>query len=150
MMDGLGGLDPHWFWLALGLFLAAAEIAVPGMFLIWLAGAAIATGLVTWAVPLAAPLQIVIFAGLSIVLVFAGRRFLSQHPVEPADPLMNQRGARLVGQTALLTQAIEGGVGRARLGDSEWLVHGADLPAGTRVRVSGSDGAILLVEPLDS
>ncbi len=148
-MEAIDQLDPHWFWLALGLFLAAAEIAAPGMFLIWLSGAAIATGLIAWAMPLAMPLQIVIFAGLSIVLVFAGRRYLSQHPVEAADPLMNQRGARLVGQTAMLVQAIEGGTGRARVGDGEWLVKGPDLPSGIRVRISGSEGAVLLVEPLE-
>ena len=33
-------------------------------------------------------------------------------------------------------------------GDSEWIARGPDTPAGQRVRISGNDGAILLVEPI--
>ncbi len=147
-MEALDALDPHWFWLALGLFLAAAEIAVPGVFLIWLAAAALVTGMIAWAVPLGMPWQIVIFAVLAIVAVFSGRRFLRDHPIDSPDPLMNQRGARLVGETAVVTEAFAGGTGRIHYGDSEWLARGPDIAAGMRVRITGSDGAVLLVEPL--
>jgi inner membrane protein len=147
-LDTLEALDPRWGWLAIGLFLAVAEMAIPGVFLIWLAGAALVTGLVTWLLPIGLPLQIVLFAVLAIVAVFSGKRWLAAHPVEAADPDMNDRGARLVGQTALVVQAIEFGNGRVKLGDSEWLAHGPNLAAGTHVRVSGSEGTVLLVEPL--
>jgi membrane protein implicated in regulation of membrane protease activity len=73
---------------------------------------------------------------------------LGERPIESTDPLMNRRGARLVGETALVVQAIEHGSGRVKLGDSEWIVHGPDVAAGERVRVTGSEGAILLVQPL--
>lgn len=148
MMEWLESLDQHWFWLALGLLLAAAEIAVPGVFLIWLAMAAIVTGLLTWVLPIGLPVQIVIFAVLAIVSVFTGRRYLRSHPIEGADPLMNQRAARLVGETAIVTQAIEGGSGRVRLGDSEWLARGPDTLLGVRVRIAGAEGVVLLVEPV--
>lgn len=148
-MDWLGDLDPHWLWLALGLFLAAAEILVPGFFLIWLAGAAILTGLLAWVLPIGLPLQIVFFAVFAFVAVFTGRRLLRDNPVLEADPKMNRRGQRLAGETAVVVQAIEAGSGRVRHGDSEWLARGADAPPGARVRITGSDGAVLLVEPLD-
>ena len=112
MMNELNNLDPHWAWLAIGLVLGAAEMAVPGVFLIWLAGAAIITGLLTWVLPIGLPVQIVIFAVLAIVAVFAGRNYLRRNPVAAADPNMNRRGARLVGETVVVTQAIEGGTGR--------------------------------------
>lgn len=137
--------DPHWTWLALGLGLAIAEIAIPGVFLIWLSLAALVTGLLTWVLPVGVPLQVGLFAILAIASVFVGRKFLRSHPVKDADPLMNRRGARAVGQLALVTQAIEGGEGRIRLGDSEWLAQGPDTPVGARVRITGSDGAILMV-----
>ena len=54
----------------------------------------------------------------------------------------------MVGETALVVQPIESGNGRVRLGDSEWIARGPDTPAGQRVRISGNDGAILLVEPI--
>ena len=58
--------DPHWAWLALGLVLAVGEMTIPGVFLIWMAGAAVITGLITWIVPLSVPLQVVLFAVLSV------------------------------------------------------------------------------------
>ncbi|MDD3800137.1 MAG: NfeD family protein [Novosphingobium sp.] len=148
-MDGLDNLDPHWAWLAIGLILAAAEMAVPGVFLIWLAGAALVTGVLAWLLPIGMPLQIVIFAVLAIAAVFTGRNYLRRNPVEAADPKMNRRGARLVGETAVVTQAIEGGSGRVHYGDSEWIAKGADTAPGTRVRITGSDGVVLLVEPVE-
>lgn len=147
-MGPLATFDPHWGWLALGLLLAAAEMAIPGVFLIWLAVAAIVTGLLAWAVPIGMPLQIVIFAALAIVSVFTGKRYLRGHPIEGADPMMNDRGGRLVGETVLVTHAISGGTGRVKHGDSEWLVKGPDAEPGVRMRVSGHDGAVLLVEHL--
>ena len=145
-MSWLETLDAHWAWLALGLFLAVAEIVIPGVFLIWLAGAAIVTGCLAWALPLSPAVQIVIFAVLAIVAVFSGRRYLRGHPVEGADPLMNDRGGRLVGETVVVTSTIVGGTGRIKHGDSEWLARGPDAEPGTRMRVSGHDGTVLLVE----
>ena len=147
-MDWLDTLEPHYAWLALGLLLAAAEMAIPGVFLIWLAGAAIITGLLAWVAPIGMPLQIVVFAALAIVAVFSGRRYLRDHPVESADPKMNDRGARAVGENVLVTQAIVGGEGRVKHGDGEWIAKGPDAEPGTRMRVSGHDGAVLLVEHL--
>lgn len=147
-MGVLDSLDVHWWWLALGLVLAIAEMVIPGVFLIWLAGAAIITGLLAWTLPIGVPLQIGIFAVLSIVAVFTGKRYLAANPIVPADPKMNDRGARLVGEMVTVTQAIDGGTGRIKHGDSEWLVKGPDAEPGTRMRVSGHDGAVLLVEHL--
>jgi membrane protein implicated in regulation of membrane protease activity len=147
-MDWLETLDVHWWWLALGLLLAIAEIAIPGVFLIWLAMAALITGVVAWLVPIGVPLQVGLFALLAIVAVFMGKRYLAANPVVSADPNMNDRGARLLGDMVTITQAIDGGMGRARHGDSEWLVKGPDAEPGTRMRVSGHDGTVLSVEHL--
>lgn len=148
-MEGLSNLEMHWAWLAIGLILAAAEMMAPGLFLIWLAGAALLTGVVTWLVPIGLPLQIVLFAVMAIASVFVGRNYLRANPVREADPKMNQRGARLVGETAVVTQAIAGGTGRVHHGDSEWLARGPDTAPGARVRITGSDGVVLLVEPVE-
>ena len=142
------GIEPHWFWLALGLVLAIAEMAIPGVFLIWLAGAALVTGLVTWLVPLGFPLEVLLFAVLAIASVFAGRRYLRSNPVISADPLMNDRGARSIGEVVVVTEAIGAGSGRVKLGDGEWLARGPDAQLGTRMRVAAHDGAVLIVEHL--
>lgn len=147
-MDWFNDLDPQWPWLALGLILAAAEMAIPGVFLIWMAGAAIVTGLLVWFVPIGLPLQVVIFAVLAIVSVFTGKRWLKSNPIEALDPKMNDRGARIVGDVVVVTNVIESGSGRVKHGDSEWLAKGPDAEPGTRMRVAGCEGTVLLVEHL--
>ena len=142
----LDGLEPHWLWLIAGLVLAVAEMVVPGVFLIWFAAAALIVGLLTAVLPLAAPVQVVLFVALSLVSVVASRRFLRRYPIQSADPLLNQRGAQLVGRQVVVTQAIEGGSGRVRCGDSEWLAQGPDAEAGERMTVTGSQGSVLIVE----
>jgi membrane protein implicated in regulation of membrane protease activity len=103
---------------------------------------------VTWLVPIGLPLEIVLFAALSLISVFIGRNYLRSNPIEPADAKLNHRGAQAIGETVLVTHAIEAGSGRVKLGDSEWLARGPDAEPGTRMRVSGNDGAVLLVEHL--
>ena len=144
-MTWIEGLEPHYAWLLVGLVLAVAEMAIPGVFLIWMAGAAIVTGLVAWAARIGLPLQVVLFAVLSILAVFTGRRYIARNPVISADPKLNRRADRAIGETVVVTQAIVGGEGRVRLGDSEWLARGVDAVPGTRLKVTGVDGAVLLV-----
>jgi inner membrane protein len=141
-------LETHWAWLALGLVLAVGEMTIPGVFLIWMAGAAVITGLITWLLPISFALQVVLFAVLSVAAVFIGRNWLRANPIVGADPLMNDRGARAIGETVVVTQVIEGGEGRVKLGDSEWIAKGPDAEPGTRMRVASHNGSVLMVEYL--
>ncbi|TWJ09247.1 NfeD family protein [Altererythrobacter ishigakiensis] len=147
-MNGLEGFDAHWVWIALGLILAALEMLVPGVYLIWLAVAAILTGILTLGLDLMLPAQVIVFVSLSLITAFSARRFLRDSPIESSDPLLNRRGSRLIGESAIVTQSIDGGSGRVKYGDSEWIARGPDVGEGERVRITGSDGAILLVEPI--
>ena len=146
MPDWLSNLEPHWAWLALGVLLAAAEIVAPGFFLIWLGFAAIVTGLIAWVVPLGIPAQLGIFAMLSFVALYGARRWLKANPITTTDPYLNQRAGRLIGEVLVVTQAIEDGRGRAKVGDGEWPVRGPDVAEGAKVRVVSADGGILVVE----
>ena len=147
-MDWLGGLEAHWIWLTLGVLLAGLEMLVPGVYLIWLGIAAIITGVLTGLLHLSLPAQVIDFVFLALIIAFSARRWLRESPIVSADPLLNRRGARMVGETAVVVQAIEHGSGRVHIGDSEWIAHGPDTAAGERVRIAGSQGATLLVEPL--
>ena len=147
-MDWLNDIAPHWAWLTLGVLLAGLEMLLPGYYLIWIALAAILTGVLTAFVPFGVALQVVLFVALALLSVFSARRFLSENPIVSADPLMNRRVARMVGQTAVVVQPIEHGSGRVHFGDSEWIASGPDVAVGERVRITGSDGVTLLVEPL--
>lgn len=144
----IDGVDQYWFWIALGLALAALELLVPGVYLIWLAVAALTTGALSFLFDFGWPLEIVSFVSIALIAVYSARRYLRDQPILSSDPLLNQRGGRMVGETALVVQPIESGSGRVRVGDSEWIARGPDTAAGERVRIKGTDGAILLVEPI--
>ena len=138
----------HWGWMALGVALAIAELLAPGYFLIWLAAAALLTGLVAAAMPIGLEAEIILFAVLCALALAAARRWVLRHPVTSADPMLNDRGGQIVGQSVVVTHVIEGGSGRVRHGDTEWLARGPDAQPGTRMRVTGADGTVLLVEHL--
>ena len=146
MPDWISNMEPHWAWLSIGVLLAAAEIVAPGFFLVWLGAAAIVTGIVAWIIPIGVPVQLAIFAVLAIVALYAGRKWLRDNPITTTDPLLNQRGGRLVGEVLTVTKAIEDGRGRAKVGDGEWPVRGPDTAEGSKVRVVSADGGVLVVE----
>lgn len=139
-------IDHNWLWLSIGVVLAAAEMLAPGFFLIWLAGAAIATGLITTVLPISFPIQLALFASLSIALVYVGRRWFRANPIESDDPLLNDRGGRMVGDVVTVVEAIDGGSGRVKVGDSVWTAYGPNTPVGARVRIVGVSGTNLMVE----
>ena len=56
-MDWFDGLQAHWVWLTLGLVLAGLEMLAPGVYLIWLALAAIVIGVMTLALDLSLAAQ---------------------------------------------------------------------------------------------
>ena len=138
-------LEPQWLWLLAATVLGIAELLVPGVFLIWLAAAAALTGLATmvFGVPVAA--QLLLFALLSVASVYAGRRWYVSNTPPSSDPLLNDRAARLYGETLVVVAEIENGRGRVKVGDSVWACRGPDCPVGSRVRVVGADGSCLKV-----
>jgi hypothetical protein len=146
-MNAIANMDPNWFWLSAGVLMAAAEIVAPGFFLMWLGIAAIITGVVAWIMPdLAVPAQVGLFAILSVSAVYAARKWLVDNPIASDDPLLNDRGGRLAGEVVTVIEAIENGKGRVKVGDSVWIARGADAAEGSKVRVTGANGAELLVE----
>jgi membrane protein implicated in regulation of membrane protease activity len=145
----------HWFdnlggwWLIAAVLLGGAELLVPGVFLVFLAFAAAVTGVFLLFFPeLPVAAQLLSFAAWSAIAVWIGRRWYRDNPVDSSDPLLNHRVARLLGETVTVVQAIDGGSGRVKVGDSEWIARGPDAPVGARVRVAGADGTALKVELL--
>lgn len=146
MAEWLDSISTHWFWLSLGLILGAAEMVAPGFFLMWLGLAAIIVGVLDYFLPITVAYQVAMFATLSVVTVFAGKKFLADNPIETDDPNLNNRGARLTGEIVPVVEAIADGQGRVKVGDTVWAARGTDADIGARVRVTGADGAVLLVE----
>ena len=135
-------------WAALALLLFAAEAMAPGAFMLWLglASAVVFVGvLVVPGIPLLA--QVAAFVILSFVSIQVYRRWFRGREPQGDKPTLNRRTAALIGQVADLREPIVEGRGRVQIADAYWDVRGPDLPAGTRVRVTGAEGMSLHVEP---
>lgn len=147
MMSGETGYG--WWWVAAGLILSVLEIFAPGSFMLWVGIAAMMTGFLTMAADPAVEVQFMLFAVLAVLNVVILRTLLRRFPIVSAAPLLNRRGDQLVGQTLKLIEPIEAGTGRARVGDTAWLVRGPDMPNGRMVKVIGVEGAQLVVAPVN-
>ncbi len=141
-------LDAAWIWLVAAAALAAVELVTPGFFLIWIAGAALLTGVTAFLLPIDLPFQLVLFGLFSILAVILGRRHYERAAGSGGDPLLNDRTAQLIGQVVTVVVAIENGEGRVRVGDGVWSARGPDVAAGSRVRIHGADGNCLKVAPV--
>lgn len=139
-----------WSWLILGGALLAIEVLFPGTFMLWFGLAAIATGLLSFILPLSLQVQIVVFVIFSLISVLIGRRLLKNQMDSTDQPLLNKRAQQLIGGVYQVTTAISGGRGKIKVGDSLWVAKGADAPEGSMVRVTAIDGNHLLVEPAES
>lgn len=138
-----------WHWFALAAALGAVEMLAPGVFFLWLGLAAFITGLLLLVFPdLSTGSQLVIYGILSVALVYAAWKYMKGRKIKTDQPLLNQRGAQYIGKTAVIEEAIIGGHGRARMGDTTWKVEGADMAVGTVVKIVGFDGPQLKVEKL--
>lgn len=63
------------------------------------------------------------------------------------SPTLNDPAGMLVGRIAVLEQPIVAGRGRLAIDGTTWPAQGPDLPMGARVRVTGNQGMVLVVEP---
>lgn len=135
-----------WHWWVLGAILLILEISAPGVFFVWLALAAFALGLVVFVLPLPVAIQLLLFAVLSVVAVFVGRRYVGKLALGGNEgDTLNEGASRLVGRTVVVTTPIVNGTGRVRVGDSDWRAAGPDTEAGKSVLIVAAEGTTLIV-----
>src|SRR5690349_19907079 len=126
MFEGIG---PGWLWMIGGVLLLAAEILLPGIFLVFIGAAAVATGVFALLFGLGLPAQLALFALYTFVAVMIGRRFYANVDSDSSDPLLNDRAARLVGRVVTVVEPVDMQGGRVRVGDSEWSARGLPTAA---------------------
>jgi membrane protein implicated in regulation of membrane protease activity len=131
-------------WLVAGLALLGIEIHAPGAFMMWLGLAACGTGLVALATGIGFELQVVTCAVLAAISLAVGLR-LRHRPVR-----LNTQQSGLAGRAATAL-TFQGREGRVRVGDSDWAARVppdvAEPASGSRLRVEGVDGTVLIVRP---
>lgn len=139
-----------WHWWALGGILGVLEIIAPGFALIWLGLAGMLVGLMLLLWPgMDLSIQILSYAAFSVASVTIWYRWM-QADQKPSDkPGLNRRAEQTIGRRAEVAEAIVNGRGRIKLGDSTWSATGPDVAAGQMVEITGADGALLEVKPVD-
>lgn len=134
-----------WDWLAFAALLLIVEVFGTAGYFLWFGTAAAMVGLLLLAFPeLSWVWQFIAFALLSLAVALIWWRRLRRQPTTRSG--LNQRGSELLGGEYLLQEAISGGRGKIKAGDSYWLVSGPDLAKGQRVKVIGQQGTVLQVE----
>lgn len=144
-------MDPAVIWFLIGLALALAELAVPGVILIFFGAGAWAAALTTW-LELTTTLdsQLMVFAITSIVLLVALRRWIKGrmygHVKDEQD--LNVDLDEFVGRRVNVTKAIEPGktAGRVEFKGAAWqAVADESIPAGDQAVIEKVDGITLRV-----
>ncbi len=140
-------MGPAAIWMIAALALGIAELAIPGVFLVFLAIAAGITAAAIFALPeLPLSAQLGSFAAWSVVAVLIGRRWYGDYPVASDDAALNDPAQRLVGAIVTVELPIDGGHGRVRVGDGSWPAIGPDARIGERLRVVSVTDGVLSVE----
>jgi membrane protein implicated in regulation of membrane protease activity len=148
MLDYLVSLG-GWNWFILGALLLLVEVIAPGTFMLWLGLSAVLVGLVSLVVVWAWQFQFATFGILAIASILFWWRLGPPSEEANAQPFLNRRAEGFVGREFTLEKPIVDGSGTVRIGDTFWLVSGPDVPAGSRVRVTNTDGGTLVVAPAE-
>lgn len=140
-----------WYWWILALLMLGVEMLLSGFFFLWLAFAAVVTGIACWLfVQLVFEGQLLLFSLLALCSLGAWRHFHAKAASAASDqPLLNQRGAQYVGRVFVVHEAIVHGQGKIKADDSLWKVTGPDCPVGTRVKIIALRDMLFAVELLE-
>ncbi len=142
-------MTPALIWFILGCSLILLEIFIPGTFVLWLGIAALLAAGFAFIVPEAITLQLIIMAVASLATVLIGRKLyrkIGDTSDSSAEPL-NNRTARYIGHITYTESDIINGRGRIKIEDSSWLCECTqDLPKGHKVKITGANGTLLIVE----
>ncbi len=137
----------YWDWFIAAVLLLVLEILAPGTFMLWLGLSAFLVGLISLAVDWSWQYQFVAFAAFALAAIPLWRRVGAHARATTDQPFLNRRADALIGQAFTLERPIVGGNGTIGVGDTVWRIAGSDCPAGSRIKVTGVDGATLRVEP---
>lgn len=138
--------NPLALWLVIAAVLLAIEVGTGSGWLLWPTGSAALTSLAASVFHLNLPIQLVVFALLTIATTLAGRRFFPRTYTVGAD--INDTMTRLVGAQGVTADAFHNGRGRVFVDGKEWsakLDNDGALAAGAPVVVVGVGGSRLTV-----
>jgi membrane protein implicated in regulation of membrane protease activity len=137
-----------WDWFIAGGLLLVLEVLAPGVFMLWLGLAAMLVGAISMFVDWTWQAQFIAFAVFSVAAIPLWRRLSMQVGTTTDQPFLNRRAEALVGRIFTLEKPIVDGSGTIPIDDTVWRITGADVPAGSRVKVVRVEGTALHVEQI--
>lgn len=81
-----------WNWFVVAAVMALLETIIPGIHFMWFGMAAVLMGGLVLAVPMSLPIQLIIFAVLSLAMILIARLFWSPQEIVTDEPDLNERG----------------------------------------------------------
>jgi membrane protein implicated in regulation of membrane protease activity len=140
-----------WHWLCFGIFILLGELLGAGGFLLGIGASAILVALLKFVLPdLTWYWQFLIFGVMSVFLTLLYWKRFKNFNEKTEQPLLNSRIKNLIGRQTPLIKAIESGQGKVQIEDALWTVACTqNLPIGAIVKVTGAEGMVLLVEPIE-
>lgn len=148
----LTGISP-WWWIAFAILLFVVEMLTFTYFVIWIAAAAAAMGLILFVAPdLSGIAQLALFAILSVTITVAGRFAMARMAPDSSggNGALNQRAARLIGRSGQARGTFDGVEGQVEVDQIIWrarLAEPATVPDGTRLTVTGAEDMTLICKP---
>ncbi len=140
-----------WHWLIIAAALLVLELLSGGTtYVLWPSAAAFAISLVHFILPMGWQVEWGLFAFLTLVLTVVGSAYIRPLLNKGGQTDLNDKAARLIGQSAEISHDFINGAGRVRLGDTQWQAvsdTGDNLKAGHKVKIKSVNGVTLTVVP---
>jgi membrane protein implicated in regulation of membrane protease activity len=136
------------WWVGAALLFGIMEMLTLGLVFVMFAGGALA-GALAYALGASVPVQILVAAATSALLLGALRPWLLRH-LRQRSPLVETNSAALVGRPAVVVSTVTVDSGRVKLNGEVWSARaeaGSAIPPGTAVLVARIDGATAVVTP---
>ena len=135
-----------WFWWIVAGVLLLLELMTPGVFSMWLAFAAASVGITDYFIDLSWQLELLAFAGFSLVYVYLARPWYSKSKLQNSDqPNLNQRIYGFVGKSFVLANPSSMARANSILKEPAGTCLGPNLAKGATVRVTAVEGMKLRV-----
>lgn len=138
-------------WMIVGFALLIVEMLTGTMYILWIAAAALITGVILFLIPgLGWSAQFLLFTLFTAVLMYFGHTILrpKMKGGEPSD--LNDRARSMMGMRVKAVADFETGRGRVQVGDTQWraAMEQGDAKAGDELTIVSVKGTTLTVKPL--
>lgn len=138
-------------WMIAGFALLIVEMLTGTMYMLWVAAAALITGIIVFLIPgLGWSAQFLFFTLFTAILMYLGHTVLrpKMKGGEPSD--LNDRARSMMGMRVKAVADFDTGRGRVQVGDTQWRasMEAGNAKAGDELTIVSVKGTTLTVKPL--